>query len=292
MERRDTLLVGVVAYDPKVVTIWNGFKDYFDKRGVPIDTILYGTYERQVEAHLLGQLDVAWNSPLAWIQAQRLASLVGRQAQAIAMRDTDRDLTSVVVVRTGSTVQRPDDLRGKKVAVGAADSPQATLIPLLALAESGLEPDAGILVQRHDLLLGKHGDHVGGEREAALSLQVGAAEAACMIDFNHLLFTQEGTLLPGSTRVLIQTPPYDHCNFTILDEHAGPGGGEALGRFREILLGMSWEDPTVRRLMEMEGLRRWVPGRTDGYAQLNRAVDRFGVLEPWLSAMRQVLDRS
>jgi len=38
---------------------------------------------------------------------------------------------------------------------------------------------------------------------------------------------------------------------------------------------MPFENPSVRSLMEMEGLTRWLPGRADGYAQLERAVTRF-----------------
>ena len=44
-----TLRIGAVAYDPKVVTIWEGFKSYFHSRGVEIDYILYSTYDAQVE---------------------------------------------------------------------------------------------------------------------------------------------------------------------------------------------------------------------------------------------------
>jgi hypothetical protein len=38
---------------------------------------------------------------------------------------------------------------------------------------------------------------------------------------------------------------------------------------------MSFQNPEVRVLMELEGLKQWLPGRTSGYAQLQRAVDRF-----------------
>jgi phosphonate transport system substrate-binding protein len=289
MERRDALLLGAVAYDPKVVTIWDGFEEYFSFHGLMLDTILFTNYERQVEAQLRGHIHVAWNSPLAWLQSQRLAPVVGHEARALAMRDTDRDLTSLIVVRADSPIQTVEDLRGKRVAVGAADSPQATLIPLLALAERGLEPPAGIHVERHDVLVGKHGDHIGGERDAARALLAGRADAACMIDANHLLFTKEGILPPGSTRVLMQTPPYDHCNFTILDEQAGPDRGKALARFREFLLAMSADDPSVARPMELEGVTQWLPGRTEGYAQLERAVTRFQSLEPWMSSVRRIL---
>jgi phosphonate transport system substrate-binding protein len=56
------------------------------------------------------------------------------------MRDTDQDLTSVIVVRSDSPVRALSDLKGKTVAVGAVDSPQATLIPLSYLREQGLRP--------------------------------------------------------------------------------------------------------------------------------------------------------
>jgi hypothetical protein len=86
-----------------------------------------------------------------------------------------------------------------------------------------------------------------------------------LIDGNHLLFIQEGTLPSGATRGIAQTPAYDHCNFTVLD--GGPAA--AITRFRELLLDMSYADPQVRRLLDLEGLKRWLPGRTEGYLLLS-----------------------
>ena len=275
-----TIWLGAVAYDPKVVTIWDGFQQYFAERGLPFDYILYTNYERQVEAHFAGQIHVAWNSPLAWLQSQRLAQAVGRHAEAICMRDTDRDLTSIVIARNEDAIRTVADLKDRRVAVGANDSPQATLIPLYFLAQQGLEPNRDFEVVEFDVLRGKHGDHIGGERDAARALLRGDCDAACMIDGNHLLFIQEGTLPSGATRGIAQTPPYDHCNFTVLD--GAPAG--SIARFRELLLEMSYADPVVRRLLDLEGLKRWLPGRTEGYNLLSEAVDRFGYLEPFVAA--------
>lgn len=274
------LVLGAVAYDAKVVPIWEGFRAFLLAQGLPFDFVLYSNYERQVDAHLRGDIDVAWNSPLAWLQAVRLARKHGRDAAAIAMRDTDRDLTSVVLVRADSALREVGDLRGKLIGVGAADSPQATLIPLGSLAELGVE---GTVV-RHDVLVGKHGDHVGGERDAVKSLLAGTVDAACVIDGNRLAFAREGligTTGPTAVRVLHQTAPYDHCNFTVLDPGRPHPG---LPRFRELLLGMSYDDPTLRPLLDMEGLRQWLPGRTTGYALLERACDRLGTIDSWLAA--------
>jgi ABC-type phosphate/phosphonate transport system substrate-binding protein len=264
------VVLGAVAYDAKVVPIWEGFRAYFEARGLAFDYVLYSNYEKQVESHLRGDIDVAWNSPLAWVETDRAAP--GR-ARAIAMRDTDCDLTSVILARPGITSLA--DLRGKRVAVGAADSPQATLIPLLAFAEAGIEVE----VVRHDVLVGKHGDHVGGERDAVKALVAGTVDAACVIDGNRLAFSREG-ILPATFQVIHQTPPYDHCNFTILDN-------APVGKFQELLLAMSYEDPLVRPLLDMEGLKAWRPGRTSGYAQLERAVDRFKTIEEWLARHRR-----
>jgi ABC-type phosphate/phosphonate transport system substrate-binding protein len=273
----DELILGAVAYDPKVVTIWDGFRAWFASRDVPIDYILYTSYERQVDAHLRGDLDVAWNSPLAWLHAERLAKQARRTAKAVVMRDTDRDLASVILARADGPIHTLADLRGKTVGVGAADSPQATLIPLLAIAEAGLEPGRDVEVARHDVLLGKHGDHIGGERDAVKALMAGKVDAACVIDGNRLAFAREGLVPAGATRVVHQTSAYDHCNMTVLDD-APP----EIDRFVQLLLEMSYDDMAVRPLLDMEGLKQWLPGRTSGYALLERAVARFAPLPAWL----------
>lgn len=262
------LRVGAVAYDPKVVTIWEGFIPYFAKHGAPIDYVLFSSYDAQVEANLAGAIDVAWNSPLAWVKSQHLSD---GKCRAIAMRDSDRDLTTKILVRKSSDTTNLDDLKGKTIAVGALDSPQATLIPLLLLAEAGVVPGEDCQVLYHNVMVGKHGDHVGGERDAARALAAGRADAACVLDGNYTVFINEGTLDPGTTRVLASTPLFDHCNFTVKAELPQ----ERWQPFVDILLGMSFENPDVRTLMELEGLKQWLPARTTGYALLQRAVDRF-----------------
>jgi phosphonate transport system substrate-binding protein len=260
-------VLGAVAYDPKVVTIWTGFRDWFLRHDFPFDYLLYSHYERQVEDLVEGRIDAAWNSPLAWVRARRLAATRGAPVRALAMRDTDRDLTSVVVVRADSPAQSIADLNGKLVGVGAVDSPQATLLPLAHLKRARVE----VHVRRFDVGVGLHGDHIGGERHAARALIAGEVDAACMIDGNHLRFSQEGTIPPGTTRVLAQTPAFDHCNMTV-----GPSAAaEVAEEFRRLLLGMSYADAELRHLFDLEGLTAWCDGRTQGYEPLEAAVDTF-----------------
>ncbi len=281
MNETQTLLLGAVAYAPKVVTIWDGFQAYFAKRGLAFDYILYSNYERQVEAHFAGHFHVAWNSPLAWLETERLARELGRKAEAVCMRDTDCDLRSVVIVRSDSEVHAPADLMGKRVGVGAEDSPQATLIPLSHLAGAGLTPGEDFEVIRFDVLVGKHGDHIGGERDAVVALLKGEVDAACLIEGNLQTFIGEGTLPIRAARVIQQTAAYDHCNLTVLD--GAPR--ELVNRFRELLLEMKYSNPEVRPLLDMEGLKEWMPGRTKGYGPLIAAVDRFGTLDSFVARL-------
>jgi ABC-type phosphate/phosphonate transport system substrate-binding protein len=274
------VLLGAVAYDQKVVTIWDGFRRWLRSSGLDFDYVLYSNYERQVRDLVDGRIDVAWNSPLAWVRARRLAAARGVTLTPVTMRDTDCDLRSVIVVRADSPVTSVADLAGRVVATGAVDSPQATLLPLSLLRSAGLVPGADVAVRRFDVGVGLHGDHVGGEREAARALfAAGPADrvdAACMVDSNLLLFGREGVLPAGSVLVLAQTPVYDHCTMTAGPSAAAAGDSTDISRFGALLRGMDYADADLRPLLDLEGLKEWRPPRLSGYEQLERAVDEAG----------------
>jgi ABC-type phosphate/phosphonate transport system substrate-binding protein len=264
--------VGAVLYDPKVSVIWDIIRDFFEENGCPIDAVFYTNYELQVAALLKGEIDVAWNSPLAWLEAQRGS---GSQCRAIAMRDTDRDRVSYVVARRDGQIATMEDLRGQTIAVGAKDSPQSTLIPLAFLQRQGLEPGRDFQVRRFDVLVGKHGDHVGGEREAFECLRRGEAAASTMLDLNWEAWTRDGTLNPNEYRILATTDRFDHCVFTVRDDF--PPDVER--RWLDVLFSMRYENPRHRDMMDLEGLKEWLPGRTSGFGPLTEAVDRLRFFE-------------
>jgi len=267
------LLVGAVLYDPKVAVIWDIIARYFAARDVAMDCVFYTNYELMVDALLEAHIDVAWNSPLAWVDAQRRT---GGACRAVAMRDTDRDRRTHVLVRADGGVRHVRELKARTVAVGAKDSPQATLLPLHFLAGQGLRPGLDFTVVRHDVLVGKHGDHVGGERNALAALVHGRAQAACVLDLNWDAWRADGTVDPAEVRVLATTPPFDHCNFTVtarVDE-------SRILPWTEALLAMDYAQPEHREMMDLEGLKAWLPGRTLGYADLTAATERFAYFAP------------
>ena len=263
------LRVGAVMYDPKVSVIWDVIANFFEARQCPIDVTFFSTYDLQVAALAAGRIDIAWNSPLAWLDALRRSNGTCR---AIAMRDTDRDRVSYIVARRNGGVTTVADLRGRTIATGAADSPQATLIPLDLLRRSGLSPGHDVDVKRFDVLVGKHGDHVGGELDALKCLQQGGADACAMLDLNWETWTADGTIDGSALAIVGTTERFDHCVFTARQDLAR----DAEQRWLEALFAMRYDDPAHRTMMDMEGLKAWLPGRTSGFGPLSRAVETEG----------------
>src|SRR3954449_6185338 len=116
------IFLGAVAYDPKVVTIWEGIRDYFRGEGVDFDFALFSNYERQVDTLVAGHIDIAWNTPLAHVRVQRRTE---GQSRSLGMRDSDRDFRAKVIVRKDAGIKKLADLVGKTLAVGSQDSTQA-----------------------------------------------------------------------------------------------------------------------------------------------------------------------
>jgi ABC-type phosphate/phosphonate transport system substrate-binding protein len=253
-------------YDPKVSVIWEIIRDFFDAQGTPINLAFYSTYERQNDGLLSGAIDIAWNSPLAWVDAQRRS---GSGCRAIAMRDTDRDRTSYFVAPHRGAVQRLADLKGRTIATGAIDSPQATLIPLGRLRREGLRPGVDVTVRRFDVLVGKHGDHVGGERDALSCLMNGEADVCAMLDLNWESWVSDGTIDANELHIVGQTDRFDHCVFTVRQD-LDPAAEKT---WLDALFAMRYDDPAHREMMDLEGLKAWLPGRTTGFGPLTAAVE-------------------
>ena len=177
------------------------------------------------------------------------------------------------MVRADDAAVDLDDLRDRRVGVGAIDSPQATLIPLLHLRDAGIDPDERR--RGRDARSCSRASTATTARRSGWpcgGLVAGDVDAACVLGGTEVAAAADGDVADGSIRVLAETPEFDHCNFTVTPEAPGP----EVTRFGELLRAMSYDDPDVRPLCELEGLRSWEDGRTEGYDLLERAVDAAG----------------
>jgi phosphonate transport system substrate-binding protein len=261
----DTILLGAVAYDPKVVTIWEGIREHFHEEGVPLDFALFSNYERQVEELLSGHIDIAWNTPLAHVLVRRRT---GGRSISLGMRDSDRDFCAKVLVRRDSGIKSVKDLEEKTLAVGSRDSTQARILPLYFLEQEGV--DLGrVKLLAFDAGLGKHGDTGASEIDVLKALHEGRAQAGTVGDLIWVTEQAAGRVDYNRVDVLWTTPTFDHCMF---DAHPAISPAK-VESFRRALFAMRWDNEKHRRLLELEGLREWMPPREEGYRSLEKALE-------------------
>jgi phosphonate transport system substrate-binding protein len=269
-----TIWLGAVAYDPKVVTIWEGMKRYFrEEAKVDLEVVLFLSYEAQVAA-LLGDagaplIDIAWNTNLAYLQSARFSA--GKCAP-IAMRDTDREWFTKIIALKGGPVRSVDDLRGRSIALGSRDSGHAAILPVHFLEQQGLTEGKDYRSIRFDSDVGKHGDTGASELEVLKAVLEGKADAGAVgSPFWEGILAKK--LVPAGAVVDVWTSPsFSHCMFT-----AKVGlGADVIERFKKALFGMRWENPAHRPVLEAEGLKEWLPPLATGYASLEAAGERQG----------------
>ncbi|HEX8752783.1 MAG TPA: PhnD/SsuA/transferrin family substrate-binding protein [Solirubrobacterales bacterium] len=267
----EPLLIGAVAYHPRVVTIWERFRDYFAARELPVDFVLYSSYERLVEAMLHGAVEIGWNTNTAYVALSECARC---ETEILGMRDLDAGFASVLLARRGELEgEAASELAGRRLALGSRDCAHAAILPLHYLAREGLDPAAVELV-RFDRDLGKHGDTGGSEREVLRAVAAGEADAGALGEPTLAALRSEGVAELEGLEVVWRSPTYYHCNFTAL---AGPGR-ERRERWAQALLEMSFEDAEMRPAMELEGVRRWLPSDEEGYRSLREAMREQGLL--------------
>ena len=272
-----TIWVGAVAYDPKVVSIWEGMRRYFHEEAHrPVEVVLFQSYENQVSA-LLGEagapaIDIAWNTNLAYLQADAWSA---HRCRPIAMRDTDVGWTTKIVAVSGGPVTALHDVRNGTVALGSRDSGHAAILPVHFLEREDLIEGRDYQTLRFNTDLGKHGDTGTSEVEVVRAVLDGRAGAGAIgSPFWNSVVAQH--LVPeGALTEIWTSPPYNHCMFT-----ARPDLDPTLERgFAEALFGMSYDNPSHRAVLEAEGLRRWVAPQLDGYHALQDAATRQGFFE-------------
>ena len=74
-----------------LVTIFEGLKRHFHREGVELDWVLYSSYDALVTAFVAGEVDLAWNGPLAYVKIRRA---LAEPCRVVAMRDIDVGYTT------------------------------------------------------------------------------------------------------------------------------------------------------------------------------------------------------
>jgi phosphonate transport system substrate-binding protein len=271
-----TIWVGAVAYDPKVVTIWEGMRRYFHEEArLPVEVALFQSYEMQVAALLAGptdptpKIDIAWNTNLAYLQAD---SRSNHRCRPIAMRDTDLGWMTKIVAVSAGPVSALSDLKDRTLALGSRDSGYAAILPVHFLEREGLVEGRDYRALRFDSDVGKHGDTGASEVEVVRAVLDGRADAGAIGSPFWKTVRAERLVPEGALTEVWTSPPYNHCMFT-----SRPDLDVSLERrFAEALSEMNYDNPIHRAVLDAEGLHHWVAPHLDGYTALREACVRQG----------------
>ena len=274
-----TIWVGAVAYDPKVVSIWEGMRRYFhDEAKLPVEVVLFQSYEAQVAALLaahgdpLPRIDIGWNTNLAFIQADAWSN---KKCRPIAMRDTDLGWMTKIVAVTGGPVTGLADLKGRKLALGSRDSGHAAILPVHFLEREGLAEGKDYKSLRFNTDLGKHGDTGTSESDVVRAVLDGRADAGAIGSPFWNAVRSERLVPEGALTEIWSSPPFNHCMFTARSD-LDPALEQA---FAKALFAMSFDNPIHRPVLEAEGLRQWIAPQLDAYASLRDASSQQGFLQ-------------
>lgn len=271
--------VGAVAYDPKVVTIWEGLRRYFhDEAHLLVEIVLFQSYEMQVGALLAApgdptpHIDIAWNTNLAYLQADAWSE---HRCRPIAMRDTDIGWTTKIVAPSGGPIATLLDLKDRTLALGSRDSGHAAILPVHFLGREGLLEGEHYRTLRFDSDVGKHGDTGRSETEVVRAVLDGRADAGAIGSPFWKTVCGERLVPEGALTEIWTSPPYNHCMFT-----ARPDLDPSLEQqFAKALSEMSYDNPSHRAVLDAEGLRRWESPHLDGYDSLRQASAQQGFFD-------------
>ncbi|TSC61483.1 MAG: hypothetical protein G01um101448_910 [Parcubacteria group bacterium Gr01-1014_48] len=259
----------------KVLDIWERAQLFFERQGVSVQIIFFLDYGVQVDALVRGMIDVAWNTPLAYMQTKKL---LGENCRIIGMRDTDKNNTCVLITRADFSLQTFADLTKQdvKLALGSSDSLYANILPryflnkegiLLAGNKQKLPTDTTRLVV-FEKDLGKHGDTGLSEIDVIQAVVQKKVHLGALSKSNVEAYGAHGVFDPKAIRIVWESPPFSHCNLTSRRDV----GEKKIRAFQRALFKMKYSDPRDRTIMDLEGLRRWVPGSTRGYELVEKAA--------------------
>lgn len=263
--KSNAVRIGAVAYSPSVVTVFNGLKKYLKRNGFAADYVLYSNYDALVAALKAGEVDIAWNTPLAHAK-YHVAS--GGKSQTLVMRDVDCNYRAVVIARTDSKVSSVKDLPKCRFVIGSYDSAESTVLPLYYLRQQSVKISEAKTVCLHGEVDFK-GNPCCSPDHVLAALRKGRGEAGIIGERKwKTIQRQQKKTGKAEFRLVWTSPGFSHCVFTAPHDF-----DKSLGRrFTRLMLAMDRKGATTGEIMRLEHTEKWLPGSQEGFQDLFKAV--------------------
>jgi ABC-type phosphate/phosphonate transport system substrate-binding protein len=260
--------IGAVAYAPSAVTVFENVRRYFAKTDLPVDYVLYSNYDALVDALKKGQVDIAWNTPLAHAKYHLLCD---GQSQTLVMRDVDCNFRCKLLVRKASGIKDPKGLQGKTLALGSREAAEATVLPLHYFKSEGVQLDQ-VKFLRLDEELDLRGNPCSSPLHVLKALHAGRADAGIVGKrLWDVLVARKAREVEGLQAVWT-SPSFSHCVFT-----AAKNFDKALAeRFTRLMLAMDGKDECTAEILRLEAASKWVAGSPQGFETLIGALRGTG----------------
>ncbi|MFN0056178.1 MAG: phosphate/phosphite/phosphonate ABC transporter substrate-binding protein [Planctomycetales bacterium] len=257
--------VGAVAYSPEVVTVFHELRRYLNRHDFATDYVLYSNYDALVAALARREIDIAWNTPLAHAKYHIQN---GCSSRTLVMRDVDCNVRSVLVARADSSIQSLKDLAGKRLVLGSADAAEATVLPLHFLKKENVDFDAMTIISL-DKEVDFKGNPCCSPSHVVQALNEKRGDAGIITESLWRLVDadQSGKL---KLKRIWTSDPFSHCVFTAAKDF----DEVRAKRFTQLMTAMKPTDPGCADIMRLEGTKKWLPGRMEGFEELIEAVRR------------------
>ena len=258
------LRVGAVMYDPKVSVIWEIIRDFFEAQHSPIDVSFYSTYDLQVSALLDGEhrhrLELA----------ARLARLAAPFGKCLSRDCHARYRSRSHVVPGGPLRRRGADgggsSRPRDCALARRTRRKRRSFRSDCCGRTGVIPDTrphGAPIRR-----ARWQARRPRRRRARGVSSVSARRGCGLRDARSQLGRVDARRDDRSRRFAILAR--DASASTIAcSPSARTLDAAAERRWLEALFAMRYDVPAHREMMDLEGLKAWLPGRTSGFAALD-----------------------
>jgi phosphate/phosphite/phosphonate ABC transporter binding protein len=262
----DTLKIGAVAYSPKSVDVFRGLRYYAKKNGMPIEFVLYSTYDALNEALAKEQVDLAWNSPLGHAKFH----LTAGDSMAVIMRDVDRDYRVKLIVRKDADVASLSDLAGKTMVFGSCDSADCTVLPVHYLKKEGVNFDKVKILSLHQEVDDK-GIPCHSAQHVWQALVKGRGQAGIIGADMWKHLQADHPEQAAQFKEVWTSPTFSHCVFTARKDF----DKETAEKFAKLMLAMDGKDPAAAEVLKLEHCSKWVPAgkeAQEGYRDLLEAL--------------------